>query len=635
VPVALPPPQLIAPAAHEVSFGRIAGRAPRPTRIVTVAIDGRVVARRDLRGARTRFDFHIQLPSRELRLTVFAVVDENRRSSTTVRPVFGLPRAAAPRAPPRGREDARLARSIRGLARAFPGTCAIFVQDLRSGAAASWNARVAFPGASLLKVAIALQVLIAHRGRPPPGSRVDRLLRRMLIPSEDRPANELLVWLGGSTSAGSARVNATLRALGLNETDMYGGYEVQAEAPSFVGKRTTASDFGRLLRYLHLAADGKGRLAQRFRGSFVPADARFLLYLLAKAQPNWLGRYLPHQHVAIAHKPGWITKARHDAGVAYSRGGAFVAVVLTWNARGVGAASEILAGRVARAAFARFKRSRPARSPPATPERGPRLAASNRLRQAGRPTLAEVEFARLVDVHLAAGLLESSSRPRRGIRHHDDSRSNGEHIAALELELVGIAMEPADAALVQSLEQGHRTERFVDEHKVVCDERDDAEQVEQVLRPVMVRQVESLYDCTLRGQDRAELVMGGAIRPVATGNGEGSLVEPEHVAGVGDRAVVQPPGARDAEPGESRGQARRLRKTRRFGHAELDRAALGDEHRVVGEAGVDEPVRRPQHRHVDAEPGEELGKRRVLTAEPSQIGRRQPAGGLEIPSGRL
>jgi hypothetical protein len=287
-------------------------------------------------------------------LTVFAVVDEKRRSSTTVSPVFGLPRAAVPRAPPRPYVDVQLTRSIRSLARGFSGTCAIYVQDLRTGAGTTWNAAVAFPGASLLKVGIAIEVLRTHRGRPPPGGRVDRLLRSMLIPSEDRPANELLVWLGGSTSAGAARVNAVFRALGLSSTDMYGGYEVQAERPSFVGKRTTASDFGALLRYLHLAADGRGRLAQRFRGSFVPADARFLLYLLAHARPNWLGRYLPG--TAFVHKPGWIRRARHDGGVAYSRDAAFVAVVLTWNERGVGVSSEVLAGRVARVAFARFRK---------------------------------------------------------------------------------------------------------------------------------------------------------------------------------------------------------------------------------------------------------------------------------------
>jgi beta-lactamase class A len=363
VPVALPPPVLVTPSANEVSFGRVAGRVSRGTRTLVVSIDGRVAAEKKLNPRRTTFDFHVELPQRDVRLTVSAVAGTGR-SSTTVTPVFGLPRGHAPRAPPRGHEDARLAGTIRALARSFPGTCAIFVQDLRTGAGAAWNARAQFPAASTLKVGIAIEVLRALRGQPARGTRIDRLLREALVPSDDKAANELLTWLGGSTLAGAARVNATFRALGLADTDMYGGYIVQARRPiplrrdtqpSFVGKRTTASDFARLLGYLHLAADGKGPLARY--GGFVPGEARFLLYLLAHAQPNWLGGDLRGTRTAVVHKPGWITRARHDGGLVYVPGGAFVAVVLTWNPRGVGSSSQVLAGRVARAAYERFRSS--------------------------------------------------------------------------------------------------------------------------------------------------------------------------------------------------------------------------------------------------------------------------------------
>jgi beta-lactamase class A len=355
--------------------------------MVIVAVDGRAQAKRDLVGGRTTFDFHVALPQRDVRLTVTAVVDEKRRASTTVAPVFGAPRAANPRAPPRGYDDARLGRTIQALARAFPGICGVFVQDLRTGARSAWNARAEFPAASTLKVAIAVEVLRVLRGKPAPGTRVDQLLRKMLIPSDDKAANELLVWLGGSTSGGSARVNAMVRALGLYNTDMYGGYEVQSVGPSFVGKRTTAWDFARLLSYLHLAAEGKGRLAQRFRGSFVPADARFLLYLLAHASPNWLDRNLPRGQVAVLHKPGWITRARHDGGLVYSQYGAFVVVVMTWNGAGVGVASDLIAGRVARAAFVRFsRRSRRSAGSPPPPSARPRTSRSpRRLAPARRP----------------------------------------------------------------------------------------------------------------------------------------------------------------------------------------------------------------------------------------------------------
>jgi beta-lactamase class A len=270
-----------------------------------------------------------------------------------------------------GQEDGAVARTVRALARRFPGTCAAFVQDLRTGVGAAWNARARFPAASTLKVAIAVAVLRVHRGKPPPGSRLDRLLRRMLLASDAQAANELLIWLGGSTSRGGARVNATLRTLGLMDTEMFGGYEVTSSLsrrpkpiprrvesqPAFgLGKYTTASDLARLMRQLHFAAGGKGLIVRSLRGSVTPSDARFLLFLLAHVgESGRLDRYLGGG-TAVLEKAGWIEKARHDSGLVYWRGGAFVATVMTWNPRGAGSSSDVLAGSVARAALDRFRR---------------------------------------------------------------------------------------------------------------------------------------------------------------------------------------------------------------------------------------------------------------------------------------
>lgn len=365
------PPALVLPGPNEVSFGHLVGTVGPGTRRILVSIDGRVRVEKAVRGH--RFDFAVALPRRDVTLRVSAVDGRGLRASTVVGPVYGLPRMAAPRAPPlAGYEDARLARTIRVLARAFPGTCAVFVQDLRDGAGAAWNAQARLPAASTLKVAIAAEVLRALPGKPALGTRLDRLLRRMLAYSDSRAANQLLVWLGGSTSGGSARVNASMRAFGLTDTDMYGGYELPRSTagrnrrpiplrvenqPSFVGKYTTAWDYGRLMRYLHLATEGKGELARRIRGSLIPAEARYLLFLLAHtAEPNRLDRYLHGGGLAVLQKAGWIERARHDGGLVYWPGGAFVAVVMTWNRHGTGTSSDVLAGRLARAALERFRR---------------------------------------------------------------------------------------------------------------------------------------------------------------------------------------------------------------------------------------------------------------------------------------
>jgi beta-lactamase family protein len=379
VPAALPalppanPPVLLVPGPNEVSFGHLVGTVSPGARLILVRVDGRLRAQRTMSGR--RFDILLALPRRDVTLTVSAVDSRGRRAATVVGPVYGLPRAAASRAPPLPSfEDVRLARRVRALVRGFPSTCAIFVQDLGTGAGAAWNARARIPAASTLKVAIALEVLRVHEGKPVPGTLIDHLLRRMLIESDGKAANQLLVWLGGSTSGGSARVNETMRALGLTDSEMYGGYEVTRSTsasrrrpiplrvesqPRFVGKYTTAWDLGRLMRYLHFAADGKGIPPPHLRGSFVPAEARFLLFVLARVkEPGRLDRYLRGGEVALLHKAGWITHARHDSGIVYWSEGAFVAVVMTWDGRGAGTSSDVLAGRVARAALEHFGRSR-------------------------------------------------------------------------------------------------------------------------------------------------------------------------------------------------------------------------------------------------------------------------------------
>ena len=99
------------------------------------------------------------------------------------------------------------------------------MQDLGTGRGAAWNAGARFPAASTLKLAIAVTALRRLDGPPAPASRVTALLGSMLIVSDNDAANELEAWIGGSVFAGSDRVNDTMRALGLHDSLMYGGYE--------------------------------------------------------------------------------------------------------------------------------------------------------------------------------------------------------------------------------------------------------------------------------------------------------------------------------------------------------------------------------------------------------------------------
>ncbi len=371
------PPVVASPHSHQVSFGAVWGRVDRRTKRVVVRIGRRVAARERPHGR--HFAFSLKLPRRDFVLRVIAI-GRGGNASTVVRPVFGLPRRAAPRLRA-GYKKPALERRLRRLVRGYHGIGAFYVKDLGTGAGAAWNAAARFPAASTLKLAIAVELLRSIRGGPPHAhSYLGSLVRSMLRYSDNVAANHLLDVIGGGW-----RVTATMEELGLYDTEMFGGYLPGTVAPprrtlsrkrhrrhrhripitvvsepSFgLGKYTTARDLGRLLTLVHLAAGREGALVHRFRGWFTVADARYLLFELAHVHdPSKLGRYLHRGGIAVLHKAGWIEHARHDCGLVYWPGGVFVASVMTWNYAGTGTSSDVLAGRVARASLRLFRRLR-------------------------------------------------------------------------------------------------------------------------------------------------------------------------------------------------------------------------------------------------------------------------------------
>lgn len=361
------PPAIYAPAPREVSFGQIRGRVAAGTQIVNIRVDGVYRGHANLDGR--RFWRTLPLPNRDVTIRVTAVNAMGDRASSSVGPVYGLPRAARPHAI-KGSLDRGLQRRIRALVDAFPGTSSVYVQDLRTGKGAAWNARARFMAASTLKLGIAIEVLRVLGGKPAPSSRVGELFSRMIVYSDNRAANDLEAWLGeGSLFTGSAQVTATLRSLGLNDSYINGGYIIGTVATRAIplnvveqpyyyntGKYTTAWDLARIHKFLHRGSGGHGPLL-RLQGHFSASDARFLLWTLAHVRdPGKLDRYLDKPGVSVLHKAGWITVARNDSGLVYWNKGGFVAVVMTYRASGVGVSSDILAGKVAQTAFERFSR---------------------------------------------------------------------------------------------------------------------------------------------------------------------------------------------------------------------------------------------------------------------------------------
>ena len=363
---ALPPPAIEQPAPHQVSYGLVTGRAARGTARVVVLANGKRLASKPLRG-RT-FSLRVTFPVGDVSVRVTTIARNGRRSSAHVHDVLALPAGTRPRLVA-ARKDAVLAEKVRHLVQGFGGTSGVYVQSLTGGAGAAWNARATFPAASTLKLAIATAVLAQHSGIPPPGSGVDSLLVTMLRYSDNASANALEVWLAGSTSAGSHRVNELMRSIGLRDSEMYGGYELRTlssriplrvdEQPAYgYGKHTTAWDMASLLRAIWLASGGLGPLRTEETG-FTAADGRYLLWLLATVSdvPKIDRVRRGNPDVLVMHKAGWVTTVRHDAGLVFWRGGVFVAGVMTWSSHGVGTSADVLAGRVATAALQRFRRT--------------------------------------------------------------------------------------------------------------------------------------------------------------------------------------------------------------------------------------------------------------------------------------
>jgi beta-lactamase family protein len=357
-------PALVAPGPREVAFGRLAGRVARGTHRVVVLVDGEEAGAQRVRAG--RFELRVELPPRDSSVRVVAEDALGNSDGVTIAPVFGLPRVPpAPASEPY--EDPGLAREVGRLVDGFPGTSAVYVENLATGAGAAWNARARFPAASTVKLAIAIEVLRVLDARPPPLSDEARLLELMLVHSDNEAANELLEWLGGSDEGGASQVNELLAALDLEDSRLYGGFLVAGgrapipltveSEPTFVGKYTTAWDLARLHRAVHLAARGRGPLSTP-GGSFTAADARYLLWILAhSADRGKIDRYVADEAV-VAHKAGWITEARHDSGLVYSEAAVFVVSVMTWTRGEAGDASDDLAGRVAEAALERFRARR-------------------------------------------------------------------------------------------------------------------------------------------------------------------------------------------------------------------------------------------------------------------------------------
>ena len=339
------------PLPYEATPGIVAGVAPVGATHVQLEAPGvRARFRLPRRGGAFRVG-PTGLPARDHTLVVRFVRGERTLAVRRVPHLYGLPARTAAFRPPT-LSDAAAMRTLRGSRSQSGAVTGVWARNLATGRAASWNAGARFPAASTLKLAILMTVL-ARRADDPVRSRSWRRYAALIRDSSNEAANALLTDLGGSTAGGGRVVNGFNAALGLRDSDMYGGYvigtsarpagfrpaatlgdvppvRVEEQAAFERGKQTTAHDLGLLLSALHAATLGRGPAAAL---GVSPREARVTVWLLLHAR--YAGLLDPAAAEPVAHKAGWLASVQHDAGLLFTPRGVVVLVVLTHREAGV------------------------------------------------------------------------------------------------------------------------------------------------------------------------------------------------------------------------------------------------------------------------------------------------------------
>ncbi len=346
-------------------MGHAVVQVGRDTTSVGVWIDGRFVRR--IRVVRAPRNLAVPLPIGLHTLRLLARGTGGTQWSRA-RSLWVLPMSARLARGIGGRTDPGLQGDLVRLTGRLPAISGIYVQHLVSGCGAAVNAGARFPAASTLKAAILLDVQRRSNGQP--SATMNRLLDQMIIESSDRAANQVLaIQGGGSALAGAARVTETLRAIGLRDSLVRRPYIIEMavrRAGRPIAVRTTAQpalftnfisspyELARVMVAIQRGMRGGGPLPRIGVRSRVIRTG-VLPRLLSVRDRTKLVAGAP-AGVLVAHKSGYNTNVKHDAGILYLRSGPVVVVAMSWSASGVNdAVGDPFVADVARTAAARLR----------------------------------------------------------------------------------------------------------------------------------------------------------------------------------------------------------------------------------------------------------------------------------------
>jgi len=242
----------------------------------------------------------------------------------------------------------------------FDGIAEVYLSNLNSGDLLHFAIRdnsevpvdIAFSAASTIKIPIMVSTL-RRVGEPIPDG-VVTLIDRMVVLSENPPADTLMENVIGSTLAPLEVTRDIQERLGLENTFLAGYfyfgaplldiYQTPANTRTDINldpdvyNQTTTSDMGTLLAAIyHCANNQPSLLTDTFAGELTPSKCSYMLDVLARNEIGVLSEAGVPDGTRVAHKHGWTEEADgflhtvSDAGIVYSPGADFVFMIFLYD----------------------------------------------------------------------------------------------------------------------------------------------------------------------------------------------------------------------------------------------------------------------------------------------------------------
>lgn len=241
----------------------------------------------------------------------------------------------------------------------FDGLIEFYLEDLKTGEKVHFTrikqtdiqSDIAFTAASTIKIAIMTSVL--RRVPDPVPEDVKALLERMIVLSENPPADQLMdSFLGQGT--GPLEVTKDMQTLGFKNTFLAGyfyqgapllqKFDTPANTRTDINlspdiyNQTTPLEMSTLLASIyHCAQDGSGLLMQTFPGQLSAEKCQLMISYLSRNKNGLLIEAGIPEGTQIAHKHGWIEEAdgllhtMSDTGIVYTPGGDYVLTIYVYN----------------------------------------------------------------------------------------------------------------------------------------------------------------------------------------------------------------------------------------------------------------------------------------------------------------